>query len=253
MWQINNFVNDLGTLEDLIKKHDIPVDSTTISILKSELDRKKYTDDSTLSHKISDLEFTLKKTISGTIPYGINNFSFLVDINFILDPTKNVLNEDPFFNDKTSFKGGEPIDAYSFQLEIRGQHNNEEYNNFWHLDRHISGGGDSKVSHPFYHFQNGGNKLEDANIDNGKVILMGAPRIPHPPMDVFLAFHFILTNFFNKNDFESINSFLIDDDYIDIISRAQERMLKPYYGVFNSVAHKDYTVNNITPLYFSPN
>ena len=65
---------------------------------------------------------------------------------------------------------------------------NKEYCSSWHLDRHKNEG-ETRYTHPSYHFQFGGKKME---LVDPELSVLSCPRIPHPPMDVFLGFHFIL-------------------------------------------------------------
>lgn len=251
MWSLRNFHRDLSTLNRLIKKHDLPLRNSELYGLESNLNSRKIGDND-ISHIVSDIEFELTETISSTVPREVCSFSFFLSLNFLPDYSKNFTIEDPFFNDKILWKNNtDPISSYSLQLVIIGYsdiHDDDLYN-CWHLDRHIMGGDVSKVVHPFYHFQNGGNKMEQFNDRIRSAVFTGAPRIPHPPMDLFLAIHFVLTNFYNQNSTSNIAEFLADEDYEDIICRAQERMWKPYYSAFNGGGHTHYTINAITPLY----
>lgn len=251
MWSLENLNRDLTALNKLIKKYDVPVQKGSLQSLESNLQARKVNSND-VSYVISDIQFELEETISSTVPREVGAFSFFLSINFIPDNSKNFLTEDPFYNGKVQWKPNtDPISSYSMQLVIIGYSDNHEDNlyNCWHLDRHITGGGSSKVMHPFYHFQNGGNKMEEFNDIIRSAVFTGAPRIPHPPMDLFLAFHFIITNFYNQKSTKSIANLLSDEGYEEIISRAQERMWKPYYSAFNGGGHTHYTINAITPLY----
>jgi hypothetical protein len=247
MWTYDNFLKDLKTLNRKIRKHEIPVKKNKLIKLESDLESSANKD---ISHTISEVEFTLNESISGTVPIEVNSFCFFLSLNFILNNALDFEKQDPFFNDKINYKDAE-IDAYTLQIEINGMSLdlNQEFYNWWHLDRHITGGGASKVVHPFYHFQNGGNGMKEYNNHIKVAVFTGAPRLPHPPMDIFLAFHFVITNFYNKNSFSNIADLLEDDEYIEIIENAQKRMWKPYYAAFNGGTHTHYSIPNITPLY----
>lgn len=257
-WTITQFMKDLGMLKKLIGKYDIPIDLVAISKLENYLQNKILTSDlNQIAYVIRDFEFIIRQSISSTIPVEVEEFNIYVDLNFIPDYSKDFSVKDPFFNDKVNFND-ETIDAYTLQIEIRGHSLDNEYVNYWHLDRHITGGHRSKVIHPFYHFQNGGNKLEDnTSVDTGEILFTGAPRIPHPPMDIFLVFHFIINNFYNRNSFDFVDKLLSDDDYREIIKLAQKRIWEPYYNSFidkanpypEVIAEDDYKIANTTPLY----
>ncbi|MCH2199822.1 MAG: hypothetical protein MK081_13670 [Flavobacteriales bacterium] len=246
-WEKEDFLFDIKTLNRLITRHEIKVIGSELSNLESNLECN-YEEDS-WSHVVKNIELVLEESISGTIPVDIEEFHFFLTVHFIMDEAKDCTTHDPFYNGKVNFKGEEGIDAYSLQIEIEGHSLEGEYTNTWHLDRHITGGGVAKVVHPFYHFQNGGHKIEEKPVDTGKIVFTGAPRIPHPPMDIILGFHFIVNNFFNKNSSQNISNLLGDTEYEELITRAQNRMWKPYYNAFNGGNHNDYTIDNITPLY----
>jgi hypothetical protein len=246
MWGLDNFLIDLKMLNRKIKLYDIPVQAKELIALESELE---WRDSDNISHVVKEIEFTLDECVSGTIPTEIKHFTFFLSLNFVLDYTLNFNTQDPFFNNKINYNNNE-IDSYTFQLEIEAMSSSaKDFYNCWHLDRHITGGNGSKVIHPFYHFQNGGNRMEQYNNDIEVAVFTSAPRLPHPPMDLFLAFHFVITNFYNKNSFLNITDLLKDDEYIEIIENAQKRMWKPYYDAFNGGNHSHYSITNITPLY----
>lgn len=123
----------------------------------------------------------------------------------------------------------------------------EDFSNFfcWHLDKEVNT--DGNYSHPYYHFHAGGNHLKDRNI--GDLLMISSPRIPHPPMDIILSIHFIITNFFYSRDFPDQKKILIDDEYLSIIERAQKRVLDPYFSTINGVEHSNYSRHNLFPLY----
>ena len=139
--------------------------------------------------------------------------------------------------------------SYNFQLYIKGyvdENNKEKFSFFcWHLDREPNT--DGNLIHPYYHFHAGGRKIE--SYDLGDLFMISSPRIPHPPMDIFLAIHFVILNFLHSEDFPDQKKILNDDDYILIIERAQKRILEPYFGTFNGIYHSHYSVKNLFPLY----
>ncbi|TAJ05812.1 hypothetical protein DMA11_22975 [Marinilabiliaceae bacterium JC017] len=238
MWDINQFREDLSEFNRLLTKYDIPVDTSSLFSMEGAFSSKNI-----ISYNIKDIEFNIDQRISGTIPVGIECYKITLELVFEVNEEIDCKIDDPFNCDGN----------YSLQIFIKGQMFDSEeeikdYFNCWHLDRHIEGGNDSKVSHPFYHFQNGGNELETLGIE-GNSIFTGAPRIPHPPMDIFLAFHFIIMNFYNKSSFDFVEKLLKDDEYILIIERAQERMWKPYYSTYNGGSHNSYSIEKLTPLY----
>ena len=87
------------------------------------------------------------------------------------------------------------------------------------------------------------------NNDDSKIVLIGSPRIPHPPMDIILAIHFIILNFVNSKEYPAKEHLLSDESYIDVIERAQKRVLDPYFNAINGDGHTVFTKENLFPLY----
>ncbi|MDM1296529.1 hypothetical protein HX021_19765 [Sphingobacterium sp. N143] len=128
----------------------------------------------------------------------------------------------------------DPLAHLVFDLEIEGFRVNQTKDvidnlySAWHLDRHIfeDGDGKTKYSHPIYHFTFGGNKMEERGDIYGDCLILPSPRISYPPMDAILGINFILQNYLNKEKISGITS---DSYYIDIVTRAQECLQKPYF------------------------
>ena len=187
-----------------------------------------------------ELEFYQRKPNSKTIP-KISSFK----ISLINSLTSK---------DNIDFEINDPIEKCTFDIIVTGfccTEDGVEFKNSWHLDKdEIPEGGSHKHTHPLYHFQYGGKKME--TLETGGIMLMGAPRLPHPPMDIFLSIHFILNNYYNKDDddFYFLKELFEDDDYIDILERAKERMWYPYFKGLNndSNSHSELNLSNLFPL-----
>lgn len=228
-WDVFTFSRDLSDLIMLILKHEVPVDTESLYALDSKF---QYSDKFFVS--IDDILFKVDKKISGTIPEDIRRLEILFSHMCRINPDLDEMNNDP-------------ITEYNFQLHIRGYDKSvKEYVNCWHLDKNIESD-KQKFTHPYYHFQAGGNEIESVN--SGDVILLGAPRLPHPPMDLFLGFHFIVNNFFSSKDYCFINRLLADVLYQEIICRAQKRMWENYFKAFSDNSHNHFTRQNVFPLY----
>lgn len=145
------------------------------------------------------------------------------------------------------------FEDYNFNIFIKGYWDKnasiDDDSNFfcWHLDREPAT--DGNFIHPYYHFHAGGHHIGDRTP--GDLLLISSPRLPHPPMDIFLAIHFIILNFFNTKDFREQKKILHDDEYQSIIERAQKRILHPYFSVLNNEDHDDYSKHNLFPLIYS--
>lgn len=189
-------------------------------------------------YNIDNLTFRI--STSGMSPYPkVSKLTVSIDANYSLQTEMSEKND--------IFR------IYSLELFIRGYTDKTageaEVSNFfcWHLDREENTTGD--FIHPLYHLHAGGNQLKDGNIDAGGLVFIGSPRIPHPPMDIILAIHFVIQNFINSGDFEQKNKLLADDDYQDLVERARKRVLDPYFQSIVGANHNSFTKQNLFPLY----
>ncbi|MCG8239094.1 hypothetical protein [Tenacibaculum finnmarkense] len=146
----------------------------------------------------------------------------------------------------------DPLHKYVFDISVssfKSKNSTDKiYYSSWHHDRHMNTQ-NVRYTHPTYHFQFGGKKME---LIDDEMAVLSSPRIPHPPMDIFLGFHFILSNYYNNKKFSFVNSLLEDIVYQNIIKRAQERLWTPYFKAFDSTnTHQDFTMNKLFPLYIN--
>lgn len=111
----------------------------------------------------------------------------------------------------------------------------------WHLDKGSSS--TSLFSHPIYHMNFGGNYMNKRGNDFGKLLLMPAPRIIHPPMDIILSCDFIIRNFYEKKNHKSITEL---PGYITLLERAKARYWKPYSKAFTSKWHDEMAIQNLS-------
>ena len=95
----------------------------------------------------------------------------------------------------------------------------------WHLDRDLKKEGDNEslYVHPLYHFQYGGNEISDL-VTHGHHIVLGSPRLPHPPLDGILAIDFILSNYYG----EYWTKLRHEDEYRQLVDTAQKRFWRSY-------------------------
>lgn len=237
-WCKFQYSRDLQKLAQLIKRFDsdrifqnidttLNIASYKVSLLNGHV----------LSVYVPDVELILKKRISGTIPHDLNSITIFLEVKSEFDLSKNVDTQDRI------------LDTYCFQMEIKGI--NEEGSHFsaWHLDKDIrqKKANAPKYEHPLYHFQAGGNRLEDKVISGA--VFIGAPRLPHPPMDIVLGIHFVMKNFCSTKDYPFVTKLFNDPSYQDIVRRAKERLFTPYFKAFlNGNVHEDYTIENVFPM-----
>lgn len=136
--------------------------------------------------------------------------------------------------DSTNFLAyNDPFSQYSFNIIVKGKNKNNSNSKLVyaiHFDKHNlveeKQGGKPNQVHPSYHFQFGGNKLEDGEkLDSGRALFLDAPRIMHHPMELILAIDFILSNFFPK----IWNKIKLDKTYQKILKQYQKDFILPYF------------------------
>lgn len=231
-WSLKNLRDDLSKFLGLIQDYQIGDFSSLYTFLGKMESLESF------EYRIIDIIFNLNKRISGTMPEDLNKYKISLDNTIFLNENDCSKNDN--------------IDEYLFELNIDAFvstqfEDGKPYKSCWHLDKHIDGA-KSKYTHPTYHFHYGGEYIE--GLDTGDLSVFSSPRLPHPPMDIFLGFHFIISNFYSAKDFPFVDELLNNTVYRKIIKRAQERLWTPYFKAFDSTnTHKDFTMSNIFPLY----
>lgn len=233
-WNLRNFRNDLSIFKQLLEREFVPVDLVKFEAVIESLNEKDI-----IEYEAKNLCFHINGRIKGTVPENLNYYQIYLD-NMIM--AKNDLDSQT-----------DPLYAFNFAIDIHAFQSKKKKDNCfkssWHLDRHYQDVATKNI-HPSYHFHFGGRKIKD--IDTGLLTILSSPRIAHPPMDIFLGFHFIILNFFNVKQYRFVDVLLNDYEYQQIIKRAQNRLWKPYFGAFDSRnSHNDFTVPNVFPLYLN--
>lgn len=105
---------------------------------------------------------------------------------------------------------------------------NDPYTSSWHLDRHVETGIPTSY-HPFYHLTFGGKHMENLDVEGeskfGDSLIVRAPRISHPPMELILGVDYVLQHYFINNELDLLS----DSNYIQIIKKLKNRFWMPYY------------------------
>tara|TARA_B100001057_G_scaffold115896_1_gene114411 strand:- start:6378 stop:7124 length:747 start_codon:yes stop_codon:yes gene_type:complete len=237
-WCKTQYGKDLTELARLINKFDVSrVFKNIDSALNVASGKLAKTTGDVLSVNVAGVELILKKKISGTIPHDLNSITIFLEVNSEFDLSKDIATQDRI------------LDSYCFQMEIIGINEDGSHFNAWHLDKDIrvQGANAPKYDHPLYHFQIGGNRLEDKPMSGA--VFVGAPRLPHPPMDIILGIHFIMKNFCSTKDYPFVTKLFIDPSYQDIVDRAKKRLFSPYFKAFSDGnQHEDFTLKNVFPM-----
>jgi hypothetical protein len=232
-WNLRTFRNDLSIFIKLIKDKGVTGDFSDLETLLSEIDNKQL-----IQYDLKDIMFYLNKFTPVVQPLNLNYCE--IHLNHMLMCSDSLDTElDPLFR-------------YVFDIRVSSfksaTSSDKTYFSSWHHDKHPDTS-NVKYTHPTYHFQFGGKKME---LIDDEMSVLSCPRLPHPPMDIFLGFHFILSNYYSNKQYSFVNSLLLDYDYQQIIKRAQKRLWSPYFKAFDSTnTHQDFTMNNLFPLYIS--
>jgi hypothetical protein len=231
IWDVKAFSKDLSEFIKLIEDYAVPVEVAQLRKLEGQLRGA-----SSLKIDIDDIVININKKISGTKPPGVTKIAIYFSHKLTCDPTKDCSKNDPVTSN------------YYFFFQINGYGIREqEYTNCWRLDQDIVSA-TSKYTHPYYHFQAGGDELQ--YLETGDLLLLSAPRLPHPPMDLFLGMHFLLSNYLSTKDYPSVKTLFESYEYQQIIVRAQQRMWESYFNCFHSSnSHLDFTFEKVFPLF----
>jgi len=138
----------------------------------------------------------------------------------------------------------DPLCKLAFEIVLSGTApGGTKHHAAWHLDRHPGGHlmteendsdefeGEPGDVHPRYHFHFGGRRMFEKSKYFGPAMLLGAPRLVHPPLDAVLGVDFVLSNFKSADWRELQNS---NPDYLLLQRRAQSRFWIPYIRSINS-------------------
>jgi hypothetical protein len=242
IWSNKLIIRDLVDFVEIVRRHDqmYIFDVDKLTDLAESMDQLNHCELEDI-----EIEFRLFKPIAKTSP-KVDSLKINLQHAISTDPDIDALIQDP-------------INNYRFDMMITGFSEKKNFVNCWHLDcdRFYDEDGElvimdgvQKFTHPLYHFQFGGEKM---NIHNsGEILLLAAPRIPHPPMDIFLSIHFILKNFYSAKEtaYSFIQDLYNDEDYKFIIDRAKQRMWDPYFKGLSSDNnnHQDYNISKLFPL-----
>ena len=147
--------------------------------------------------------------------------------------------------------GNDPFSIFGLNILIHGKNKNNKNSKIRyaiHFDRHNKeeekkareeGKNPPIQPHPAYHFQFGGNKLTEEEIDYGQALFLDSPRIMHHPMELILAIDFILSNFFPT----IWNKIKRNRQYIKILKKYQKYFIQPYFQSIANSFDRDSTPN----------
>ena len=180
---IIDMASDLEKLAELLTKEGI--ETSQIYAICGQLNNKHA-----LKYTLSPFKISIKddEKFPKRLSHKKNakNLELYFDLNIECDITSFLDKKDPF-------------SQYAFNVVIKGKNKSNANSKLIyaiHFDKHDTTQS-SNQAHPAYHFQFGGNKLEDEErLDSGRALFLDAPRIMHHPMELILSIDFILSNFF---------------------------------------------------------
>lgn len=233
-WNISNYHKNLSTLIKRISYFGIPIEIKALREIENVL-YSRIAGDNKFEIDAKNITINVNHAISGTTPEKVRDFVISFDHELTIDRTKN-------------FATNDLIGEYLFDIQITGYDEHAvEYHYAWHLDKNIASS-EPKYTHPYYHFQGGGNKLEGKST--GEILLTDFPRIPHPPMDLFLGIHFIINNFVSSKNYPKKIDLLNDFDYQNVIIYSQKLVWDTYFNSFSpGCVNDDFNFKNVFPLY----
>ena len=211
--------NELLKLSEILNRSHVCIDIGPINKAAGECSGAYGILDSEWGYDLDNLIFPLR-TPRDTRPISIGkNLNLRLSLNFraLCQPDSNSLFEKLELNIEIYDQAPPACKSYIS----------------WHFDRHIgaSGDGDSAEPHPLYHFQHGGHKTQHHITDEfGKVLLLAAPRLPHPPMDAILAIDFVLANY-NGGKWRELRN---NPEYTSLVAASQVRFWRPYMELLGS-------------------
>lgn len=173
-------------------------------------------------YSISDLPIFIKSPSPNSVP-TIDEKKSIIYLSVSIDEKKH--------NDKNTNEISDLISSSNFSILIKGikKSTSEEYYTGWHLDNDFKRQDSEKgvyYIHPQHHISFGGSKLKELVSNTGNYLLLTSPRLPHPPMDIFLALDFVLQHFVLYDDHKELTQ---SSSYCDLLKSSQMRLWRPYY------------------------
>lgn len=199
-----------------------------IKEVKKTLSKAK---DKSYSYSFSTINIIIPKSMlpNHSIPSKLANVEIVLSIKeeIIIKCKTDKLIEDPFCK----------LEKFNIVLYCPQKH----YTSSWHLDRHVAKQDDNSPQslHPLYHLTFGGHHMENIQNDDtdefGRTLILRAPRIMHPPMELILGIDFIFNHYIPKKELD----LLTDPSYVFIINE-----LKKYFWLpFSLAIAKNYCDN----------
>lgn len=233
IWNRISYIKDVNFLKELIIENEIQGDFTGLNTVIESIENNQR---DLVDYRLNNFSIYLRGAIAGAKPHEMNFCKIELSNRLALKDDLNT-NIDPLFK-------------YTLDLKIslfKSERSNvKAHCCTWHLDKEEQELDFSYV-HPYYHLQFGGKNHEYLDPE---MAILSSPRIPHPPMDIILAFHFIINNFIDRKKHSYVDYILKDIRYLRILNNSKARLWEPYFNGFAPNSnHIDYKLNRLFPLY----
>ncbi|MGL5424682.1 MAG: hypothetical protein ACRDAJ_17175 [Serratia fonticola] len=216
----NVLINELTELRELLTRYGVVRDSSPIEAVLSKFRRNIRNQE--YGYALVDLVFINEKKNGHVRPVDISPCKEM-PIEIKLGAVVDVVNSYDYDNIISMNIDIEYEADRLVQSLIDGEVIIKKAHGSWHLDYHSHGEPTSLV-HPLYHFHHGGRKMYN-HQDYGDVMIMDAPRVAHPPLDIILAIDFVIANFMEE-EWDKLSQ---DASYQELLRSAQDRWWKKYY------------------------
>ncbi|EPL9568806.1 hypothetical protein MMK73_000859 [Providencia rettgeri] len=214
----NHFIDNVKMSIDILNEHGVLSSATPLYSLIESI--KRYNEADSLTCSLIGLEFTpsclSKNQFIKADEWEASSFIVKLDMKLVL-----VAN--------SCFEFGSVTDhIVEISYEASSEVTCDLSRGAWHLDYHKDEDNASppQYIHPSYHFHHGGRRVKDNIGSYGDLILLDAPRLMHPPLDLFLAIDFLISNFTLDRIWKNIRA---DTRYQKIIKNSQDKWWKGYY------------------------
>ncbi|MEZ7528453.1 hypothetical protein [Cloacibacterium normanense] len=186
----------------------------------NEVKKTLKSEENIYSYTFSTIRLVIPKSLrpNHSIPKNLGSVEIILSIKdeIKIKKTKKNFIEDPL----------NKLEKFNIILNCENSH----YTSSWHLDRHAKDGDGELPSnlHPIYHLTFGGYHMENLQREDsdefGKSLILRAPRIMHPPMELLLGIDFIFNHFIPKNELELLS----DPAYIFVIKELKKYFWLPF-------------------------
>lgn len=201
--------DDFRRLGTLLVTHNVCSDISPLMRAASHIQDDQFLSGNKWGYRLENLQFGPGKP-KGVMPKDLDEF--LIQLSVITEIDKTCKPDDPFL-------------SLTVDIEKTGKRAScgTALRSAWHLDKHVYEKANSV--HPLYHFQLGGNNMEDLGDSLGQTFITPPPRLMHPPMDGVIAIDFVLGNYWHEK-WSLLRRY---SEYTEILERAHTRYWAPFF------------------------